>query len=177
MRHCVVHPADEKLDKRFMFDIHAIEKGAASDKLTVFTFQAMTDEDLEGWVSVMEGQINIVRPPTSARTEMQSKDEKKSSVRFLFIVVQTDELDEVGIDFVKKCIHVVERRGLHEQGLYRMVGMQSKVNSLVSAHFGKIFLSHDDRRKLNVCGKILSLQIIIERRHRNWLRPLMKRWI
>jgi len=43
----------------------------------------------------------------------------------------------VGIDFVKKCIHIVERRGLHEQGLYRVVGMQSKVNSVVASYFGK----------------------------------------
>ena len=49
-----------------------------------------------------------------------------------------DELDEAGIDFVKKCIQIVERRGLHEQGLYRIVGMQSKVNSLVAGHFGNI---------------------------------------
>lgn len=48
-----------------------------------------------------------------------------------------DELDETGIDFVKKCIRIVERRGLQEQGLYRVVGMQSKVNSLVVSHFGK----------------------------------------
>ena len=48
-----------------------------------------------------------------------------------------DELDEAGIDFVKKCIHIVEKRGLHEQGLYRIVGMQSKVNSVVATHFGK----------------------------------------
>lgn len=51
-----------------------------------------------------------------------------------------DELDETGIDFVKKCIRIIERRGLHEQGLYRIVGMQSKVNSVVAAHFGTIFL-------------------------------------
>ena len=48
-----------------------------------------------------------------------------------------DELDESGIDFVKKCIQVIERRGLNEQGLYRVVGMQSKVNSIVTAHFGR----------------------------------------
>jgi hypothetical protein len=48
-------------------------------------------------------------------------------------------LDESGIDFVKKCIQIIERRGLNEQGLYRIVGMQSKVNSVVAAHFGKIF--------------------------------------
>lgn len=72
VRQCVVHPADEKLDKRFMFDIHAIEKGASSDKPIVFTFQAMIEEDLEGWVSVMEGQINISRPQIALKAEMQS---------------------------------------------------------------------------------------------------------
>lgn len=56
-----------------MFDIHAIEKGASSDKMIIFTFQSMTEEDLEGWVSVMEGQINISRPQISSKTEMQSK--------------------------------------------------------------------------------------------------------
>lgn len=56
-----------------MFDIHAIEKGASSDKAIIFTFQAMTEEDLEGWVSVMEGQINISRPQILSKTEMQSK--------------------------------------------------------------------------------------------------------
>ena len=55
-----------------MFDIHAIEKGASSDKPLVFTFQATIEEDLEGWVSVMEGQINISRPQIALKAEMQS---------------------------------------------------------------------------------------------------------
>ncbi|CAF4673681.1 unnamed protein product, partial [Rotaria sp. Silwood1] len=117
VRNCQIHLADEKLDKRFMFDIQAIEKGASSDKMIVFTFQAMAEEDLEGWISVMGGQINISKPQISSKTEMQN------------------ELDETGLDFIKKCIRIIERRGLHEQGLYRIVGMQSKVNSVVAAHF------------------------------------------
>ena len=52
-----------------------------------------------------------------------------------------DELDDSGLDFVKKCIQVIENRGLEEQGLYRIVGMQSKVNSVVAGHFGKILFS------------------------------------
>ncbi|CAF2675000.1 unnamed protein product [Rotaria sp. Silwood2] len=117
VRNCQIHLADEKLDKRFMFDIQAIEKGASSDKMIVFTFQGMTEEDLEGWVSVMGGQINVSKPQISSKTEMQN------------------ELDETGLDFIKKCIRIIERRGLHEQGLYRIVGMQSKVNSVVAQHF------------------------------------------
>ncbi|CAF2929273.1 unnamed protein product [Rotaria sp. Silwood2] len=117
VRHCVVHPADEKLDKRFMFDLHIIEKGGSSDKMSIFTFQATNEEDFEGWISITGGQINVSKPELSLKTEMQN------------------ELDDSGIDFVKKCIQVIERRGLDEQGLYRIVGMQSKVNSLVAGHF------------------------------------------
>jgi hypothetical protein len=62
-----------------MFDIHAIEKGASSDKMIVFTFQAMSEEELEGWVSVMEGQIHISRPQISSKTEMQSNLKKNKN--------------------------------------------------------------------------------------------------
>lgn len=41
-------------------------------------------------------------------------------------------LDEVGIQFLKRCIEVLESRGLEEQGLYRVVGVTSKVNKLLS---------------------------------------------
>ncbi len=57
-------------------------------------------------------------------------------IKILILKEWIDELDDSGIDFVKKCIQVIERRGLDEQGLYRVVGMQSKVNSLVAGHFG-----------------------------------------
>jgi hypothetical protein len=56
-----------------MFDLHAIEKGGSSDKMSVLTCQAMTEEDFEGWVSITGGQINISKPQLSSKTEMQSK--------------------------------------------------------------------------------------------------------
>lgn len=74
VRHCLVHPADEKLDKRFMFDLHAIEKGGSSDKMVVLTCQAMTEEEFEGWVSITGGQIHVSKPERSLKTEMQSKN-------------------------------------------------------------------------------------------------------
>ena len=55
-----------------MFDIHAIEKGSASDKMNVLTFQAMTDEDFEGWVSITGGQIHVTKPQLSSKIELQS---------------------------------------------------------------------------------------------------------
>jgi hypothetical protein len=121
-----------------MFDLHGIEKGGSSDKISIFTCQGMNEEDFEGWVSTTGGQINISRPQLSSKTEMQSINFfRKNSERTEFFF-WLDELDDAGFDFVKKCIQVIERRGLDEQGLYRIVGMQSKVNSLVAGHFGKI---------------------------------------
>jgi len=69
-----------------MFDIHAIEKGASSDKIIVLTFQGMTEEDLEGWVSVMEGQINVSRPQISSKTEMQSRFKFIKKFRIFFYI-------------------------------------------------------------------------------------------
>lgn len=40
-------------------------------------------------------------------------------------------LDETGIQFITKCIEVLESRGLDEQGLYRIVGVSSKVTKLL----------------------------------------------
>ena len=69
-------------------------------------------------------------------------------------------MDDSGIDFIKKCIQVIERRGLDEQGLYRVVGMQSKVNSVVAGHFGNLF---ENKKKKT---KILSLfQMYIKQLH------------
>lgn len=56
-----------------MFDLHTIEKGGLSDKLNIFTFQATNEEDFEGWVSITGGQINVTKPQSSSKTEMQSK--------------------------------------------------------------------------------------------------------
>lgn len=41
-------------------------------------------------------------------------------------------MDDVGINFVDRCIQVLESRGLEEQGLYRTGGVTSKVNKLLS---------------------------------------------
>ncbi len=41
-------------------------------------------------------------------------------------------LDEVGLGFVQQCISELETRGLEEQGLYRLVGVSSKVSKLLS---------------------------------------------
>lgn len=46
---------------------------------------------------------------------------------------QDDEyiLDDIGFAFVKKCIDVLEKRGLEEEGLYRVSGVGTKINKLL----------------------------------------------
>jgi hypothetical protein len=46
-------------------------------------------------------------------------------------------LDDVGFQFIMKCIHAVEKRGLEDEGLYRVVGVSSKVNKLTSMGLGE----------------------------------------
>lgn len=41
-------------------------------------------------------------------------------------------LDDVGFNFVQQCIAELESRGLEEQGLYRLVGVSSKVSKLLT---------------------------------------------
>ncbi|KAJ8298467.1 hypothetical protein KUTeg_024998 [Tegillarca granosa] len=48
------------------------------------------------------------------------------------LLLETALLDDIGFNFIKKCLSVVESRGLNEQGLYRVVGVNSKVNKLIA---------------------------------------------
>ncbi|ESO83842.1 hypothetical protein LOTGIDRAFT_179683 [Lottia gigantea] len=72
------------------------------EKQVTMTFQALSEEDRRLWLDAMDG---------------------KEPVTYL---------DEVGFSFIKKCLSAVETRGLHEQGLYRVVGVNSKVQKLIN---------------------------------------------
>jgi len=45
---------------------------------------------------------------------------------------QECHLDELGYCFVKKCIEIIEARGLDDQGLYRIGGVNSRVARLLN---------------------------------------------
>lgn len=40
-------------------------------------------------------------------------------------------MDDVGFAFVKKCIETLEKRGLEEEGLYRVSGVGTKINKVL----------------------------------------------
>ncbi|GLV37152.1 GTPase regulator associated with FAK [Carabus blaptoides fortunei] len=103
-----VRRMSESIEKRFCFDIQM------EGKQTTYTFQALSEDDRKAWMDIMDG-----REPTYINSGKVQKCEERV-------------LDETGINFVNRCIEVLDNRGLEEQGLYRIVGVASKVNKLLT---------------------------------------------
>ncbi|KFP10108.1 Rho GTPase-activating protein 26, partial [Egretta garzetta] len=80
----------------------------------VITMQALSEEDRRLWMEAMDGR----EPVYNSNKDNQSEG--------------TAQLDNIGFSIIKKCIHAVETRGINEQGLYRIVGVNSRVQKLLS---------------------------------------------
>uniref|UniRef100_F6TVC2 Rho GTPase-activating protein 26 n=1 Tax=Monodelphis domestica TaxID=13616 RepID=F6TVC2_MONDO len=98
----------DSIEKRFCFDVEAI------DKPGIITMQALSEEDRRLWMEAMDGQ----EPVYNSNKDIQSEG--------------TAQLDTIGFSIIRKCIHAVETRGINEQGLYRIVGVNSRVQKLLS---------------------------------------------
>ncbi|KAK7602050.1 hypothetical protein V9T40_009491 [Parthenolecanium corni] len=107
---CVRRMSDS-IDKRFCFDITSDDRPGI-----VYTFQALSEEDRKLWLDIMDGKEPTYGVPVANKIP---KTEER-------------QLDDVGFAFVTKCIEVLESRGLDEQGLYRVVGVASKVSKLLA---------------------------------------------
>ncbi|XP_013413273.1 rho GTPase-activating protein 26 isoform X2 [Lingula anatina] len=110
-----VRRATDSIDKRFCFDI------TAQDRQGTYTLQALSEEDRSLWLDAMDGREPIYLMPKQK--------------------VEESSLDDTGFLFIQRCIDAIEARGLEDQGLYRVVGVNSKVTKL--AQMGL------DRRKLD----------------------------
>ncbi|XP_044515806.1 rho GTPase-activating protein 26 [Gracilinanus agilis] len=98
----------DSIEKRFCFDVEAI------DRPGIITMQALSEEDRRLWMEAMDGQ----EPVYNSNKDIQSEG--------------TAQLDTIGFSIIRKCIHAVETRGINEQGLYRIVGVNSRVQKLLS---------------------------------------------
>uniref|UniRef100_A0A8D0DXL0 Rho GTPase-activating protein 26 n=1 Tax=Salvator merianae TaxID=96440 RepID=A0A8D0DXL0_SALMN len=98
----------DSIEKRFCFDVEAV------DRPGVITMQALSEEDRRLWMEAMDGR----EPVYNSNKDNQSEG--------------TAQLDNMGFSIVKKCIQAVETRGINEQGLYRIVGVNSRVQKLLS---------------------------------------------
>uniref|UniRef100_A0A8C5LMV8 Rho GTPase-activating protein 10 n=1 Tax=Leptobrachium leishanense TaxID=445787 RepID=A0A8C5LMV8_9ANUR len=110
LKYCIRRYPDS-IDRRFCFDVEAVERPGV-----LITMQAFSEEDQILWMEVLDGK----------------------GVRFLGLsrsTTRTDGgalLDKSGVTIVKNCINAIETMGINDQGLYRVVGVSSKVQRLLS---------------------------------------------
>ncbi|XP_061103631.1 rho GTPase-activating protein 26-like [Conger conger] len=97
----------DSIEKRFCFDVEAV------DRPGVITMQALSEEDRRLWMEAMDGREPVYNSNRDSQSEGMA------------------QLDVVGFNVIKKFIHAVETRGIDEQGLYRIVGVNSRVQKLL----------------------------------------------
>uniref|UniRef100_A0A4W3HAY2 Rho GTPase-activating protein 26 n=1 Tax=Callorhinchus milii TaxID=7868 RepID=A0A4W3HAY2_CALMI len=97
----------DSIEKRFCFDVEGV------DRTSVITMQAFSEEDRRLWIEAMDGREPVYN---------LNKDSQ---------VPEGTQLDKVGFNLVKKCIQAIEERGINEQGLYRIAGVNSRVQKLL----------------------------------------------
>ncbi|XP_069390046.1 rho GTPase-activating protein 42 isoform X2 [Paralichthys olivaceus] len=129
LRSCIRRKTDS-IDKRFCFDIEVVERndicrGTLFRPLQFFykvrhgvmTLQALSEANRRSWLEAMDGKEPIYNLPA-----ILSKREETF-------------LNEAGFNFVRKCIDLVEVRGINTLGLYRIGGVNSKVQRLMTTVF------------------------------------------
>ncbi|XP_068456021.1 rho GTPase-activating protein 26-like [Clinocottus analis] len=97
----------DSIEKRFCFDVEAV------DRAGVITMQALSEEDRRLWMEAMDGREPVYN---------QNRDSQAEGMA---------QLDVIGFSVMKKFIHAVETRGIDDQGLYRIVGVSSRVQKLL----------------------------------------------
>ncbi|KAJ8335647.1 hypothetical protein SKAU_G00389890 [Synaphobranchus kaupii] len=106
-----IRKTNDMLDRRFCFDIEITDRPGV-----LLAVQALSDDDRRFWMQAMGGKEPIY---SFGRTYSRERGIDA-------------QLDEVGFSFVKNAIAAIETRGINDQGLYRVVGVSSKVQKLLS---------------------------------------------
>ncbi|XP_069827930.1 rho GTPase-activating protein 26 isoform X2 [Dendropsophus ebraccatus] len=107
LKSCIRRKTDS-IEKRFCFDVELVDRSPA------ITMQALSEEDRRLWIEAMDGR----EPVYNSNKDSQSEG--------------SAQLDSIGFSIIRKCIQAVETRGINDQGLYRIVGVNSRVQKLLS---------------------------------------------
>ncbi|XP_060913148.1 rho GTPase-activating protein 10 isoform X1 [Labrus mixtus] len=111
LKSCVRKTTD-MLDRRFCLELDITDRPG-----TVLTVQALSEDDHKFWIQAMGGKEPIGHYLGRTYSKERGIDA---------------QLDELGLSFVKNSISAIETRGINDQGLYRVVGVSSKVQKLLS---------------------------------------------
>lgn len=115
-------------EKRFCFDLTFEQRPGLT-----FTFQALSEDDRKTWLNAMDGKEPVRarhgQPANRQLTPFHSQTylapgKSKSNEEY--------QLDDVGFAFARKCIEVMEMRGLEEEGLYRIGGVNTKITKVMT---------------------------------------------
>ncbi|XP_014736027.1 PREDICTED: rho GTPase-activating protein 10 [Sturnus vulgaris] len=110
LTYCTKRNADT-IDRRFCFDLEASDRPGVP-----VTMQAFSEEDRKLWMEALDGKEALLINLNKANAKREG----------------SAQLDKIGFTIIKKCISAVETRGINDQGLYRVVGVSSKVQRLLS---------------------------------------------
>ncbi|XP_060634849.2 rho GTPase-activating protein 10 [Anolis sagrei] len=110
LKHCIKRNTDT-IDRRFCFDMEAVDKPGIC-----MTLQAFSEEDRNHWFEALDGKDSVFLNLNRANTKRQG----------------SAQLDKIGFTVIRKCISAIETRGIDDQGLYRVVGVSSKVQRLLN---------------------------------------------
>ncbi|XP_033480351.1 rho GTPase-activating protein 10 isoform X2 [Epinephelus lanceolatus] len=102
----------DMLDRRFCLELDITDRPG-----TVLTVQALSEDDHKFWMQAMGGKEPIGHYLGRTFSKERGIDA---------------QLDDVGLSFMKNSISAIETRGINDQGLYRVVGVSSKVQKLLS---------------------------------------------
>lgn len=108
-----------------------------------YTFQALSEEDYKQWLIALDA-----RDPLTNSNQSKSKDKHKSNANNSVVdrgqcsssgecsssysnSNESYKLDGEGYWFVKKCIRGIEFGGLDQKGIYRVVGVTSRVRAVM----------------------------------------------
>ncbi|NXI74264.1 RHG10 protein, partial [Anseranas semipalmata] len=111
----------DTIDRRFCFDLEASDRPGVP-----VTMQAFSEEDRKLWMEALDGKEAV----TLFFSERHNCNGVLKPFKLFFLVGA--QLDKIGFTVIKKCINAVETRGINDQGLYRVVGVSSKVQRLLT---------------------------------------------
>ncbi|KAM3832050.1 rho GTPase-activating protein 10 [Vipera latastei] len=110
LQNCTKRNTDS-IDRRFCFDMEVIERSGMP-----LTLQAFSEEDRNMWFEALDGKETVFLNLNKANTPKEG----------------STQLDKIGFSVLRKCISAIERRGINDEGLYRVVGVSSKVQRLLN---------------------------------------------
>ncbi|KAH9421614.1 Rho GTPase-activating protein 42 [Dermatophagoides pteronyssinus] len=110
----------------------------SSQQFVIYTFQSISEEDYKYWLETLNARdpypVNINNQKSNKQNTNKSNnnDNMKNNINIIDNHTnETYQLDINGYWFIKKCIKTIELHGLDQKGIYRMVGVASRVRTLM----------------------------------------------